>query len=58
LSLLAEIIDRKPKNTKIFYDHLFNELAERTGLHEEFSDIEQRIAPHAVDTDSKSLVLL
>jgi hypothetical protein len=57
LSLLAEIVDRKPKDTKIFYDHLFKELAERTGLHEEFSDIEQRIAPHAVNDDKKSIVL-
>ncbi|HCE1988594.1 TPA: hypothetical protein NGS96_001188 [Vibrio parahaemolyticus] len=57
LSLLAEIVDRKPKDTKIFYHHLFKELVELTGLHKEFSDIEQRIAPHAVDADSKSLVI-
>lgn len=57
LSLLAKIVDNKPKNTKIFYTHLFNELSELTGLHNDFYTIEQRIAPHAVDKDKKSLVL-
>ncbi|MEZ9928356.1 hypothetical protein AB4402_11520 [Vibrio breoganii] len=28
-----------------------------TGLHKEFYDIERRIAPHAVDADSQSLVI-
>lgn len=57
LSLLAEIVDNKPKNTQILYETLFNELIEHTGLHKDFFDIEQHIAPHAVAVDKKSIVL-
>lgn len=57
LSLLAEIVDNKPKDTQILYDTLFYELIEHTRLHRDFLNIEQHIAPHAVAVDKKSLVL-
>ncbi|MGR6439674.1 hypothetical protein ACU42Y_16960 [Proteus mirabilis] len=55
MSLLAEIVDNKPKNTQILYETLFNELIEHTGLHKDFFDIEQHIAPHAVAVDKNRL---
>lgn len=57
LSLLAEIVDKNPKYIKIFYNTLFNELIEHTGLHKDFINIEKCITPQFVVTDKKSLVL-
>lgn len=45
LSLLAEIVDNKPKNTQILYETLFNELIEHTGLHKDFSILSSTL-PH------------
>lgn len=57
LSYLAEIVDNEPKNSKIFYTHIFNKLAHKIGVHSDFLSLEKKIAPLAVSSNHKNLIL-
>ncbi|MUK66315.1 hypothetical protein [Aliivibrio fischeri] len=57
LSYLTEIIDSKPQNSIISYRDIFDDLALRIDLHEDFLILEQNLAAFVIKDDDKSLII-